>query len=172
MGCLSSLFIVVTVFFGVQDSFDKVRYCTRCQAYKPPRSHHCKFVLLCTCQIVVSWFGCVLKTKKTETVSGAHFASTITVHGSAPALAITTTNALFSFCSTPKSRSGSRVSCTLSASSKVSQFAFQSLFLFCPFQCFVTSSLFVIHSQVQETFLQSSCSKFSSLHSSRHSPLP
>ena len=37
----------------VQDSFDKVRYCTRCQAYKPPRSHHCKFVLVLSTHFVV-----------------------------------------------------------------------------------------------------------------------
>ena len=53
---LSSLLYLCqrSLFGDVQDSFDKVRYCTRCQAYKPPRSHHCKFVLvLITCFVVV-----------------------------------------------------------------------------------------------------------------------
>jgi len=38
-------------FARAADSFDKVRYCTRCKSFKPPRSHHCKDCERCTLRL-------------------------------------------------------------------------------------------------------------------------
>jgi len=38
-------------FARAADSFDKVRYCTRCKSFKPPRAHHCKDCERCTLRL-------------------------------------------------------------------------------------------------------------------------